>query len=123
MGSMLSEILRIQHNNLEIYSLVWFDTQIDTIDQQKLRSIINHLKIFTDQKQCQQYITSLASQDRVILIVNGQSSQELVQHIHQLRQLSSIYVYGLNTRVNEQWAQHYTKVCYFILYNNQIYFI
>jgi hypothetical protein len=65
-----------QDDNLETFSLVWLDTQVNTTEQnqraqKKLRQIINHLKIFDDLDQCQQYILSLSSQDRLVLIVSG----------------------------------------------------
>ncbi|CAF4621580.1 unnamed protein product, partial [Rotaria magnacalcarata] len=45
---------------LEIFSLIWLDANSNAKDtrdtEQKLRSIINHLKKFQDVKQCQKFI-------------------------------------------------------------------
>ncbi|CAF1424083.1 unnamed protein product [Rotaria sordida] len=100
--------------NLEIFSLIWLDKNAnikDTRDtEQKLRSIINHLKKFEDVKQCQQFIEQRSKKDRLMLIVNGQLGQEIVPLIHNLRQVMSIYVYCMDKKSNEQWAYKFAKV-------------
>jgi len=98
--------------NYEIYSLIWLDSQVNNIPeyitlQEKLRSIINYLKIFKTIDQFEEYIRSISNYDRIILIINSQFTQEILPHIHSLRQISSIYMYGLT---NEQWIKQYPKV-------------
>jgi hypothetical protein len=44
------------------------------------------------------------------LIVSGQFGREIVPKIHQLEQLSAIYVYCMNKEANEQWAKDFLKV-------------
>ena len=101
--------------NLETFSLIWLDPKVNkTKDnrrtQQKLRHIINHIKIFDDQRQCERYLLPLSPKDRVVLIVSGQCGRQLVPQIHQLQQISSIYIYCMDREGNEQWAKDYTKV-------------
>jgi hypothetical protein len=101
--------------NLETFSLLWLDSQVNTLaenrqTQLELRQIINHLKIFDDKQQCYQYIRSLSSQDRLILIISDKYGRQLIPQIHQLRQVSSIYVYGRDKKVDEQWTKDFTKV-------------
>ncbi|CAF0850500.1 unnamed protein product [Adineta steineri] len=99
---------------LEIFSLIWLDANVDVKDSRgtevKLRSIINHIKRFKDIKQCQQYIEQTSQKDRLILIVSGRLGQKIVPHIHQLRQVISIYVYCMNKKSNEQWAHKFAKI-------------
>ena len=102
-------------NNLETFSLIWLDASVnnsqENLDaQQRLRSSINHLKTFEHQDDCEQYIRSVSPLDRVVLIVSGRFDPQIVPRIHQLRQVSSIYVYCMDKERNEQWAQHFTKV-------------
>jgi len=96
------------------------DTQVNTVNerQQKLRSIINHLKLFDDQTQCQQYISSVSAQNRIGLITNGQCGRQILPHIHHFRQLFAIFIYGTNRQINERWARQYTKVLYIFLCND-----
>ncbi|CAF0847220.1 unnamed protein product [Adineta steineri] len=99
---------------LEIFSLIWLDAIVnvkDTRDTEvKLRSIINHIKKFQDIKQCQRYIEQTSQKDRLVIIVSGQLGQEIVPHIHQLRQVISIYVYCMDKKSNEQWAYKFAKI-------------
>jgi hypothetical protein len=115
MAGVSSNTSQTYDDNLETFSLFWLDAQVNTTEdnrqtQQILRQIINHLKTFDDQNQCQKHITSLSPQDRLVLIISGRYGRQLVPHIHQLRQLSSIYVYCLDKKANEQWAKYFPKV-------------
>jgi hypothetical protein len=101
-------------NHLEIFSLIWLDTNDDIEDiqntEQKLRAIINHFKRFRNAKECQQYIEQKSKHDRLVLIVSLQLGPEIVPFIHKLRQVSSIYVYCKDKKSNEEWISDYTKV-------------
>jgi len=103
------------NNNLETFSLIWLDAQVDTSEenrqaQKQLRNIINHFITFDNEDDCQQYISTISPQDRVILIVSGQLGQTIVPQIHSLIQIASIYVYCRNKQTNEQWSKSFTKV-------------
>jgi len=121
MAGVNSKSFETHDDNLETFSLLWLDAQVNTTEdnrqtQLKLRQIINHLKTFDDQQHCHRHILSLSPQDRLVLIVSGRCGRELVPQIHQLRQLSSIYVYCMDKQANEQWAKNFTKVrCIFFL--------
>jgi hypothetical protein len=104
-----------KNNNLETFFLLWLDAQIHTIEenrqaQKQLRKIINHLKTFDNENDCQQYILSISSQDRVVVIVSGRLGRTIVPHIHHLQQIISIYVYCMDKQANEQWSKNFTKV-------------
>ena len=107
----------MQDDNLESFGLLWLDAAVNSSEenreaQHELRSAINHVVTFEDPNLCQQYIRSVCPQDRLVLIVSGRLGQEVVSRIHQLRQLSSIYVYCMDKERNEQWAKNFTKVLY-----------
>ena len=93
-------------NHLEIFGLIWLDADVNikgTRDtEQKLRTIINHLKKFHDVEQCQQYIEQRSQKDRLVLIVSGRFGREIVPSIHKLRQVTSIYVYCMDKKGNEK---------------------
>jgi plasmid stabilization system protein ParE len=115
MGNWINRNYSSKDENLETFSLIWLDAKVNQTKenrqaQQNLRHIINHIKIFEDRHQCEQYILSLSPHDRVVLIVSGRCGRKIVPQIHQLRQISSIYVYCMDREGNEQWAKNYTKV-------------
>jgi hypothetical protein len=104
----------IDEKPLETFTLIWLNTNVNIEDtrntEEKLRSIINHLKKFQDIKQCQQYVEQRTQKDRLVLIINGQMEQEIVPSIHQLRQVISIYVYCMDKERNTKWTWKYKKV-------------
>ncbi|CAF3680524.1 unnamed protein product [Adineta steineri] len=115
MASASNKVPNSTDGNLETYSLIWLDGKVNKTEenlktQQKLRQIINHLKTFTDKEQCQEYISSVSQQDRLVIIVSGHFGRQLVPIIHPLRQVSSIYVYCMDKKANEQWANEFNKV-------------
>ena len=118
--SELSSLNQIIHpvwkkdNNFETYSLIWLDASINSeenIDaQKKFRSSINYLQTFEQVDQCENYIRSVSSQDRIVLVISGGLGQQLVPKIHHLDQVYSIYVYCANKQFHQQWAQQFKKV-------------
>ncbi|CAF4279288.1 unnamed protein product, partial [Adineta steineri] len=111
----MEKSLIIKDLNYERLSLVWFDYQISHLPeyvnlQEKLRNIINYLKIFENLDQCEQYIQSISDNDRVIIIINYESAQEIISHIHSLRQVDSIYIYNVDEKINKKWIENYFKI-------------
>ena len=112
------------HHNLETFSLLWLDAQVNTSEenrqaQRKLRQVINHLRIFDDENICKKYISYSSNQDRFVLIVSGRLGQQIVPEIHNLRQISAIYVYCSNKKLNEAWAKNHPKVFHSLILSSQ----
>jgi len=115
MAGVNSKSLQVSADNLETFSIFWLDAQVNTTEdnrntQLKLREIINHLKTFDDQGECHQRILSLSQEDRLVLIVSGRCGRQLVPQIHHFRQVSSIYIYCMDKKANEQWAKDFIKI-------------
>lgn len=105
----------LSEHNLETFFLLWLDEQIDGNEdnryaQKQLRNIINHLKTFDNENQCENYISSISKEDRIVLIVSGQLGRTIVPRIHHLPQILSIYIYCMNKQANEQWSKDFNKV-------------
>jgi hypothetical protein len=102
------------NDNLETFSLIWLDSDVNGTTNQdtqtKLRSFINYLKKFDNRNECQQYIEQKSKDDRLVIIVSGRFGREIVPHIYQSRQVSSIYIYCMDKKTNEKWASEFSKV-------------
>lgn len=97
--------------NLETYSLIWLDSLLTNNDDLvKARISIHYSKTFDQFDQCEEYIRSLNSNDRAILIVDDSRARQLIPRIEQLRQISSIYIHTSNKNTIEQWAEQFLKV-------------
>lgn len=101
--------------NLETYSLLWLDAAVnkskENIEAQtKLRASINHLLTFEDEQGCLDYINTLSTDDRTVLIVSGRSGRSIVPNIVKFRQVISIYVYCMDKKGNEEWSSEFSKV-------------
>ncbi|CAF4399640.1 unnamed protein product [Rotaria sp. Silwood2] len=101
--------------NLETYFLIWLDnstanSQKKQHTQAELQSSIHYLKIFSDEEQCENYIRSLTNDDRIIFIINGQLGKRFIPRIHQLPQITSIYVFCVDKSKHQAWANQYKKI-------------
>jgi len=106
-----------EKTNLELISLVWLDNMADATEenrniQDKLRSVVNHLKIFDNCQQCENYLQQEINEkeNKIILIVSGRLGQQIIENIHHLKQIISIFVFCMNKEKNELWAKKYKKV-------------
>ena len=95
-------------------SIVWLDGSVNSTAenvnaQQMFRTPTNHLKTYTDEKECENYIRSVSKDHRIILIVGDRLGSSIVPRIHQLLQVSAIFVYCMDKR-NQHWAKTYKKV-------------
>jgi hypothetical protein len=74
--------------NYETYFLIWLDASINSEEnlaaQEKLRSFFNYLRTFDKPDECEKYIRSISSDDRIVLIVSGHFGQQLIPNIHQV---------------------------------------
>jgi len=107
--------------NLEIFSLIWLDLSINNIHenidiQQQLRSIINYLKLFEDIDDCEQYIRSLSKDDRIVILTNEKFALEIIERVHELRRITSIYIYSTDIKEDYQWINQYKKVRLFFFF-------
>lgn len=97
--------------NYETYSLIWLDSQRNADDvHEKLRSSINYLRTFDRINECETYIQSISSEDRIVLIVSDHFAQQLIPNIHCFRKVSSIYILCKNKQFDQQWSKQYRKV-------------
>jgi hypothetical protein len=106
---------QVNNNNLETFGLIWLDASVKNNKEnenmeQQMRKIINHFRKFDDKEACEQYIKQKSEEDRLVFIVSNELGQELVPLIHDLRQVSSIYVYCKNNNSSELWTSQFTKV-------------
>jgi len=98
----------------ETFNVVWADSSIDegyneTIHT-RVRSLLNSLIKFDDADRCRQYLERSSITDRFFVIVSGRFGREIAAKIEKLRQVSSIYVYCMDKKANEQWASKLKKV-------------
>ncbi len=106
---------RINNENLETFSIVWLNADDNNSEEnrnteEKMRNIINHFVKFDNAHERIEYIQHVSEEELLVLIVSDESGQELVPHIHRLRQVSSIYLHLTNTNNNIRWTDQFSKV-------------
>lgn len=116
----------MEEENLEIYSLIWLDGTVDSSEeklniQRKLRSSINYLKTFNNEYECENYLLSTSNNERIILIISGQLGKHLINHIHHLTQIISIYIFCIDKNKYLIWSNQFLKVYFILFYLNKLF--
>ncbi|CAF3825387.1 unnamed protein product [Rotaria sp. Silwood1] len=104
--------------HLDIYTVVWLDNRIKKSkkiispqQQQQLRTIINDIKIFENENDCEEYIKQMSEDEYIILIINDQIEEKFISYTHNLQQIFSIYIYSSNKiNIDQQWINQYNKI-------------
>ncbi|CAF1131454.1 unnamed protein product [Didymodactylos carnosus] len=103
------------NNSAEPYTVIWLDVQVNATkenlgSQIKLRSMAEcNLLVAVHPNKCEEYLHQ-QSNEKLILIISGQLGREFVPRVHDLPQLSAIYVYYFHKEMNEKWAEEYKKI-------------
>jgi hypothetical protein len=76
--------------------IVWLDSQINQTEenqqiQSQLRQTIDHMEIFDNINQCEQYITQTINTS-IYFIINGEFDDQIISHIHKFSQILYIYI-------------------------------
>jgi len=108
----------MKDDNLETFGLIWLDSDVNNSEenqhaQQEIRLTINHIVPFEEPDSCEKHIRSVSPYDRLVLIISGGLGEFIVPRIHDIRQVTSIYVYCMNKAKHDIWAKNFTKVILF----------
>ncbi|CAF0821311.1 unnamed protein product [Rotaria sordida] len=113
------------NENLDIYTIIWLDNKNKKKSQknisiQQLRTIINHLKIFEDENDCEEYIKQMSQDEYIIFITDDQIGEKFISRIHHLQQIFSIYIYSSNNNIDQPWINQYNKIKSICLNYNEL---
>ncbi|CAF4727320.1 unnamed protein product [Rotaria sp. Silwood1] len=103
-----------KNNNCRRLLLIWLDNSSDFQEKidilKEFRLSKNNFQTFTGLEQCKNHIQTTPSQHRITLIIRDYFSQQLIPEIHDLVQISSIYIYCTNEQCHYSWIEKYPKV-------------
>jgi hypothetical protein len=101
-------------SRIDASEFLWLDTSVNRQESQngqaRLRLFVDRLQVFEDLDRCEQHIQSTLTDDQLALIVGGQTGLQIIPRVHQLPQVSTIYIQCANFELPQTWTQEYTKV-------------
>jgi hypothetical protein len=105
----------LHKNNLEKVWQIWLsnstsDSRNIANALEQVRSLISHLKTFENIIECEQFIRSLSTEDRIAFIVDDLLGEQIIPQIHDLPQVFAIYVYSTERQPNESYFKQFSKV-------------
>ncbi|CAF4690657.1 unnamed protein product, partial [Rotaria sp. Silwood2] len=80
---------------------------VDTVKEGP--SSTDHIRIFENIVECEQFIRSLSGDNRILFIADILLGQQIIPQIHQLRQVFAIYIYSTEEQANELWCRQFKK--------------
>ncbi|CAF1343759.1 unnamed protein product [Rotaria sp. Silwood1] len=95
-------------------TIVWLDSEANKSEdnlfiQQNLFRAFDNVEIHEEEDECQQFIQSKPKVP-FLIIVSGRLSRKIIPNIHELQQISGIYIFCLNKSRHEEWSQQYPKI-------------
>ena len=91
--------------------LIWLDTSFDEVNDNgwhtiktQLRDIVGSIHTFTDTDRCIDFLTDIGD-EKIFLIISDTYGQNIVPIVHEISQLSSIYIFGGDKSRPEQWTK------------------
>ncbi|CAF1285183.1 unnamed protein product [Didymodactylos carnosus] len=110
-----SLILSTFHNDkVDVPTLIWFNQNADTHEtdiqhtKEKLLEINDHVLFFNSKDQCLDYIKSTIN-ERVLLVMSGPASFDLLPEIYPLKQVDSIFIFCINAENYEPLLNEYSQ--------------
>ncbi|CAF0978052.1 unnamed protein product [Rotaria sordida] len=96
------------------FTIIWLDSDANNSEdnlftQQNLFQAFDNVEIYEAENECQEYIQS-KPQISFLIIVSGRLSRQIIPNIHELSQLSGIYIFCMNKKSHEEWSKQYQKI-------------
>lgn len=99
------------HRFLQSFLLVWLDIDQNDSNHEvlELTKIANAVIKFSDMDECMDFVTDIQDQ-HIFLVLSGESSQTVIPFIHNIVQISSIYILCSNEPNQGEWIEQWTKI-------------
>ena len=131
MGNKRSKHLTTKHNNEETssaisnpqngekFALIWLDSDVHKTNDnlmtlEKLKDASTYIKTFDVTEKFEEWFNrpaaAMSKDEKFVMIVSGQLGKVVVPKIHALPQLVAIYVYCMDKKTIETWANQFKKV-------------
>ncbi|CAF3099556.1 unnamed protein product [Rotaria socialis] len=97
------------------YLVIWFDDNVDeTSDdynntQAQLRSIVNEVIICKEPVHCLQCLDEVYD-EKVFIISSDALGQDIVQQIHDMPKVDTIYIFRQDNATDEEWTKNWAKI-------------
>jgi tetratricopeptide (TPR) repeat protein len=93
------------------FHLVWLDGSIDEINNQDcidtityLREVVNTVNTFTDVDECVHFLKHI-NEEKTFIISSGAFVQTIVHTVHDMPQISAIYIFCDSKTHDKQWTK------------------
>ncbi|CAF1369045.1 unnamed protein product [Adineta steineri] len=107
---------RLCGGTVQNFLVVWLDENIDeenNTDCQntiiKLREVVNAVNTFTNMEECVNFITDIKA-EKVFIVSSDALGQATIPMIHDMTQISTIYIFCENKSRHEQWTRQWSKI-------------
>jgi len=88
-------------SSLQSYILIWLDSNIDMEDDEcrttaaQLQSVVSTVHVFNDVDERTMFLNKIKNQ-KVLMVVSGTLDQQILPHIHNMPQLTAVFVFCSN---------------------------
>ena len=101
---------------LQSVLLVWLDNTVtdeNNADYRKtvkeLKRMVNNINMFTGGEECIQFIQTI-SDDKICMIISDSLGQDIVQRVHHMPQINSIFIFCHSRTYVDEWTKNWSKI-------------
>jgi tetratricopeptide (TPR) repeat protein len=98
------------------YLLIWLDEKINQVNNadcqntmKQLQEVVNTVNTFTDVNECVDFIKNIKD-EKIFMISSGAYGEKIVPIVHDMPQVSTIYIFCGNKSRHDPWAKQCLKV-------------
>jgi hypothetical protein len=97
------------------FLLVWVDTRIDKVNDDghniitELQQVVNTVYTFTDVDEFIDSVTDI-DEKKVFLILSEEFARTIIPIVHQMSQVTCVYIFCENNTQDEHWTDRWDKV-------------
>ncbi|CAF1267984.1 unnamed protein product [Adineta steineri] len=107
---------RLYGGTVQNFVVAWLDENIDEENNtdcqntiSKLREVVNTVNTFTNMEECVTFITD-SKAEKIFMILSSALGQITVPVVHDMVQVSTIYIFYGNKVRHEQWTKQWPKI-------------
>ena len=100
---------------IQNFHLVWLDGNINENDDDcrssimKLRQVVNTVNTFVDADECIDFISDI-EEENTFMIISAAFGEKIIPIIHDINQVSVIFIFCRNKTHHEKWTKEWSKV-------------
>ncbi|CAF1662063.1 unnamed protein product, partial [Adineta ricciae] len=110
----MQSISRADEYNVAIIWQVWLSSSVDFSEiiaevKHQAQLSADYLRTYREANECEQFICSVSTTDRIVFIVDDSLAEQILSKIHDLQQIYAVFIYTTNAELIDAEFKKFSK--------------